>query len=546
MQVKVSFHQSAEKHNIFTTVWLMFSWFTAIAAIIILGGHTTHKHIQENNDNTFYWGRSELARSNRGLVKNLWIYNSNSDWSSDHRENAIIGLIYGIIGGNLSHQALETFHGNAYDADIKQAKLNIVKALHIGLGIEKDDFQKVFGITLEEDLPHTYPKNYTLTHWGETVDVLPDIIAKPVITFTKPAAAYTRPVESVLKPAVAITRPVELISKPLAAHTKPVEAVSQPAFAFTRPIEPFIKPIAASEAISKPHAALTETVKAMVTPAANEKRNIITKFLPTLKEIIRRLQNKNPGVAHTTNSDESEMHDMLHDDVVDTTALHSIQKHLNRNITETQLWTSIQKLLRNSTNGSILLSKVIHTLQNSTLIGGKEEIKTTYYTESSGSITKESQANDATYMNQDSSTIPAQITKKKMTAVDSDMNATGESTITQVTKSNISYIDTDINNNDNTVPIPLPTLPSRNESLNISDSSKEQGITWACFPQDIVTLIASIICWIPLLTERLFYAWNTEPTMPVIVPILFFLLAQLYNILRALCYTFDQKKVSIA
>ncbi|XP_064089856.1 uncharacterized protein LOC135203815 [Macrobrachium nipponense] len=136
--------RSTSCQQVFRILWTATYWFTTAASIIILWGNT-EKDGKFLGENTFYWKTNELIRLNRGLLEDLWAHNSKNDWSSDFRENAIIGLVYGIIGGNISHEALKNFHGNPQSVAENQRQIH---NLHAALGIRNSDFQKVFGTNL--------------------------------------------------------------------------------------------------------------------------------------------------------------------------------------------------------------------------------------------------------------------------------------------------------------------------------------------------------------------------------------------------------------
>nr|XP_053642946.1 uncharacterized protein LOC128695989 [Cherax quadricarinatus] len=129
----------------FSLMWVMTSWFIALAFMIVLRGHTKVLSVYAVQDNEFYWEKHIEIRNNRGLLEDMWEHNSQHDWSSDYRENVIIGLIYGIVGGNISHAALEKFRGIPKLKQKQTENLQIIKRLHVALGITDDDRQRVFG-----------------------------------------------------------------------------------------------------------------------------------------------------------------------------------------------------------------------------------------------------------------------------------------------------------------------------------------------------------------------------------------------------------------
>ncbi|XP_068218539.1 uncharacterized protein [Palaemon carinicauda] len=143
--------KSTSCQKVFCILWTATYWFTTAAFIIIIWGNT-EKDVKHLDDSTFNWKRNELLRFNRGLLDDLWAHNSQNDWSSDFRENAIIGLVYGIIGGNISHEALKKFHGNTPSAEKNQQQ---IKKLHAALGIPDSDFHKIFGTNLSVNSQHS-------------------------------------------------------------------------------------------------------------------------------------------------------------------------------------------------------------------------------------------------------------------------------------------------------------------------------------------------------------------------------------------------------
>ncbi|XP_069164636.1 uncharacterized protein [Procambarus clarkii] len=146
----------------FSLMWTMSSWFIALIFVSVIWGHTKVFSVYDTQNNTLYLESSRQNRNNRGLLENLWERNSQYDWSSDYRENVIIGLIYGIVGGNISHTALEKFHGIAHTKEKQTENLQIIKQLHSTLGITDEDQQRIFGEIGETLFNKNQLKNLTI------------------------------------------------------------------------------------------------------------------------------------------------------------------------------------------------------------------------------------------------------------------------------------------------------------------------------------------------------------------------------------------------
>ncbi|XP_071533031.1 uncharacterized protein [Panulirus ornatus] len=155
--------QPVNFRHTFSLVWTVASWFIAIAFIIVLWGHTMVFSVKEVHKNIFSWENEEI-RHNRGLLENLWEHNSQQDWSSDYRENVIIGLIYGIVGGNISHNTLKHFRGGTQNEQFQPINQKGIKELHAALGITNEDLQRVFGEKLNENSQNVYQTNNTSLH----------------------------------------------------------------------------------------------------------------------------------------------------------------------------------------------------------------------------------------------------------------------------------------------------------------------------------------------------------------------------------------------
>lgn len=161
--IAVALPQPENFRRTFSLVWTVASWFIALAFIIMLWGHTMVFSVKAVHNNIFYWENEEI-RHNRGLLENLWEHNSQQDWSTDYRENVIIGLIYGIVGGNISHDTLEQFRGVSQNEQIQPINLKKIKELHTALGINTEDLQRVFGEKLNENSQYKNQTNNTTLH----------------------------------------------------------------------------------------------------------------------------------------------------------------------------------------------------------------------------------------------------------------------------------------------------------------------------------------------------------------------------------------------
>lgn len=128
----------------FPTVWCLVSWFTVVGSVLVVWGHTSVDSVDARLNDGSYWHNNAI-RINRGLLQDLWEYNSQQDWSTDYRESVIIGLVYGITAGNISHRDLLRFYGAETDEQTANLKLQVVKELHTALGITDKDQRRVFG-----------------------------------------------------------------------------------------------------------------------------------------------------------------------------------------------------------------------------------------------------------------------------------------------------------------------------------------------------------------------------------------------------------------
>ena len=123
-------------------IWTAIAWLTALVFTLILWNSKDLLWPMAHN-NTSFTEQNE-TRQSRGIVDNLWQYNSNEDWSSDYRESVIIGLIYGIVQGNISHDELQKFHGISLDDGLTNRSKNIIREFHTALGISENEQNQIF------------------------------------------------------------------------------------------------------------------------------------------------------------------------------------------------------------------------------------------------------------------------------------------------------------------------------------------------------------------------------------------------------------------
>lgn len=131
-----------------STAWCLASWVIAGGFVIVVWAYTQVVPINGKlSTSSSYWHNNAI-RYKRGLLSDLWEYNSQHDWSTDYRESVIIGLVYGITGGNISHTDLERYHGITRHG--QRLNLDIIKNLHTALGITEEDQQRVFGELVQQ------------------------------------------------------------------------------------------------------------------------------------------------------------------------------------------------------------------------------------------------------------------------------------------------------------------------------------------------------------------------------------------------------------
>lgn len=124
-------------------IWTGVAWLMALVFTLVLWSGTQGFHMGLIHDNSSYAVKTE-TRNSKNLVDNLWQYNSNEDWSSDYRESVIIGLIYGIVRGNISHEELQRFRGISSNDGITNHSKIAIKEFHTALGIPEEEQKHIF------------------------------------------------------------------------------------------------------------------------------------------------------------------------------------------------------------------------------------------------------------------------------------------------------------------------------------------------------------------------------------------------------------------
>ncbi|XP_045110407.1 uncharacterized protein LOC123504141 [Portunus trituberculatus] len=126
-----------------TLIWTATAWLIALIFTMILW-NGTENFLGPMAPNITSLTVQNKTRQGRGIVDNLWQYNSNEDWSSDYRESVIIGLIYGIVQGNITHTELQQFHGISKNDGLRNKTKNIIRDFHESLGISEEEHNKIF------------------------------------------------------------------------------------------------------------------------------------------------------------------------------------------------------------------------------------------------------------------------------------------------------------------------------------------------------------------------------------------------------------------
>lgn len=126
-------------------IWTGVAWLIALVFTLVLWSGTQGFHGRPDHSNTSYAVKAE-PRNSKNLVNKLWQYNSNEDWSSDYRESVIIGLIYGIVRGNISHEELQRFRGVSVEDGITNQSKTTIKEFHTALGISEKEQEYIFNI----------------------------------------------------------------------------------------------------------------------------------------------------------------------------------------------------------------------------------------------------------------------------------------------------------------------------------------------------------------------------------------------------------------
>lgn len=135
--------QSFQK--IISMIWTGVAWVIALVITLILWSGTEGFHMTLAHGNSSHLVKP-VTRSSKNLVDKLWQYNSNEDWSSDYRESVIIGLIYGIVHGNISHEELQRFRGVSLNDGITNQSKVAIKNFHTVLGISEEEQMHIFNL----------------------------------------------------------------------------------------------------------------------------------------------------------------------------------------------------------------------------------------------------------------------------------------------------------------------------------------------------------------------------------------------------------------
>ncbi|XP_042887777.1 uncharacterized protein LOC122263435 [Penaeus japonicus] len=95
--VRNSVSQSSKFHRLFPFTWTMTTCLSALTLMIVLWGNTHVHSIHAIKDHSFYWEKSQDIRHTRGLLDDLWAYNSQHDSFADQQEEIVISLVRSII-----------------------------------------------------------------------------------------------------------------------------------------------------------------------------------------------------------------------------------------------------------------------------------------------------------------------------------------------------------------------------------------------------------------------------------------------------------------
>ncbi|KAF2361821.1 hypothetical protein FHG87_007417 [Trinorchestia longiramus] len=91
------------------------AWCTAAIFFLIAWINSQHDKDALGVREAFQWREHQRQREGRDLIQKLWDYNSErNDWNSDFRENFIIGLVQGLVSGNLTHKQLAMLNHHNY------------------------------------------------------------------------------------------------------------------------------------------------------------------------------------------------------------------------------------------------------------------------------------------------------------------------------------------------------------------------------------------------------------------------------------------------
>ncbi|XP_050725729.1 uncharacterized protein LOC127003297 [Eriocheir sinensis] len=140
-----NFYGQQPFQKIISVIWTGVAWLIALVFTLILWSGTQGFHVRLAHGNSSYTVKPE-TRSSKNLVDKLWQYNSNEDWSSDYRESVIIGLIYGIVRGNISHEELQRFRGVSLNNGMTNQSKIAIKKFHTVLGISEKEQKRIFNL----------------------------------------------------------------------------------------------------------------------------------------------------------------------------------------------------------------------------------------------------------------------------------------------------------------------------------------------------------------------------------------------------------------
>ncbi|XP_076044914.1 uncharacterized protein LOC143027513 [Oratosquilla oratoria] len=132
----VNLERSENTYKLFSVVWTMVSWFTALAFVIVLWGHT-ELHLQPvTHDSTFHWEYENDYRHSRGLPEDIWSQRSQFDWASHAKKgDIVVGIVKGIVLNEVSkiNKNIAENNANKEDANkfLHQVKPNYNNVIQI-------------------------------------------------------------------------------------------------------------------------------------------------------------------------------------------------------------------------------------------------------------------------------------------------------------------------------------------------------------------------------------------------------------------------------